>query len=118
MDAGDDGAPGAVTDQRQSLRAETRQIPQSRSTATNPRPSVFLGIAVAALIALHPDTEQGAEILDEFEARFNIQSMQVIADGTRRYQLDAKDAEVDAFDSMLDKIDPSWRHHLTDWRDN
>ncbi len=44
--------------------------------------------------------------------------MQVIDDGTRRYQLDAKDAEVDAFDSMLDKIDPSWRHHLTDWRDN
>ena len=108
----------AVTDHRQSLRAETRQIPQSRSMATNQRPSVFLGIAVAAVIALRPDTEQGAEILDEFEARFNIQSMQVTGDGTRRYQLDAKDAEVDTVDSMLDKIDPSWRHHLTDWRDN
>ena len=74
---------------------------------------------MAAVIALRPDTEQGAEILDEFEARFNIQSMQVIDDGTRRYQLDAKDAEVDAFDSMLNEaLDPSWRHHLTDWRDN
>lgn len=73
---------------------------------------------MAAAIALRPESERGAEILDELEVQFNIQPMQVIDDGTRRYHLDAKDAEVDAFDSMLDKIDPSWRHHLTDWRDN
>ena len=46
------------------------------------------------------------KLLDEFEARFNIQPMQVTDDGTRRYHLDAKDAEVDAFDSLLDKVDP------------
>ena len=93
-----------------------QQIPQSRRY--EPTAVRILGIAMAAVIALRPETEQGAEILDELEARCNIQSIQVIDDGTRRYQLDAKDAEVDAFDSMLDKIDPSWRHHLTDWRDN
>ncbi len=71
---------------------------------------------MAAAIALRPESERGAEILDELEVQFNIQPMQVIDDGTRRYHLDAKDAEVDAFDSMLDKVDPNWSHHLTNWR--
>ena len=43
--------------------------------------------------------------------------MQVTDDGTRRYHLDAKDAEVDAFDSLLDKVDPDWSIHLTNWKD-
>ena len=73
---------------------------------------------MAAVIALRPEDDRGLEVLDEFEARFNIQPMQVIDDGTRRYHLDVKDAEVDAFDSMLDKVDPDWSHHLTNWRGN
>ena len=71
---------------------------------------------MAAVIALRPEDDLGQELLDEFEARFNIKPMQVTEDGTRRYHLDAKDAEVDAFDPMLDKIDPDWSHHLTNWR--
>ena len=42
--------------------------------------------------------------------------MEVIDDGTRRYHLDAKDAEGDALDPMLDKIDPDWSHHIENWR--
>ena len=72
---------------------------------------------MAAVIALRPKDDRGQEVLDEFEARFNIQPMQVTDDGTRRYHLDAKDAEVDAFDSLLDKVDPDWSNHLTNWKD-
>jgi hypothetical protein len=72
---------------------------------------------MAAVTSLRPETDRGAEILDEFEARFSVQPMQETDDGTRRLHLDAKDAEVDAFDSMLDQVDPSWSHHLTNWRD-
>ena len=71
---------------------------------------------MAAEIALRPEDDLGQEVLDEFEARFKIQPMQVTDDGTRRYHPDAKDAEVDAFDSLLDKVDPDWSHHLTNWR--
>lgn len=73
--------------------------------------------SMAAVIALRPKDDRGQEVLDEFEARFNIQPMQVTDDGTRRYHLDAKDAEVDAFDSLLDKVDPDWSNHLTNWKD-
>jgi hypothetical protein len=71
---------------------------------------------MAAVIALRPEDDRGQEILDEFEVRFNIQPMQVIDDGTRSYHLDAKDAEVDAFDSLLDKVDPYWSNHIENWR--
>jgi hypothetical protein len=71
---------------------------------------------MAAVIALRPEDDLGQEVLDEFEVRFNIQPMQVTDDGTRHYHLDAKDAEVDAFDPMLDEVDPDWSHHLTNWR--
>jgi hypothetical protein len=29
--------------------------------------------------------------------------------------LTAEDADVDAFDQMLDEIDSGWRHHVTNW---
>ena len=41
---------------------------------------------------------------------------EVIDDGTRRYYLQAKDADVDAFEPMLDTIDPNWRDHIENWR--
>jgi hypothetical protein len=44
--------------------------------------------------------------------------LQVIDDGTRRYYLDAEDADVDAFDTMLDRIDRDWHSHVTNWRGN
>jgi hypothetical protein len=39
--------------------------------------------------------------------------MPVIEDGTRRYYLDGKDADADAFDPMLDKIASDWRDHVS-----
>ncbi len=59
---------------------------------------------MAAVIALRPKDDRGQEVLDEFEARFNIQPMQVIDDGTRRYHLDAKEAEVDATHPATDQM--------------
>ena len=51
------------------------------------------------------------------ERRTEVRPQQVgVDDGTRRYYLSARDADVDAFDPMLDKIDPAWRDHLTNWR--
>jgi len=38
-----------------------------------------------------------------------------VRDKTRRYYLNAADAHVGAFDSMLDKIDPNWRDHVNNW---
>lgn len=71
---------------------------------------------MTVVIALRPESERGAEILDEFEARFSIQPMQRIDDGTRRYRRDAEDAKFTDFDPMLDKIDPHWRDHIENWR--
>jgi hypothetical protein len=34
----------------------------------------------------------------------------------RPYYLGADDAQVDAFDPMLDQIDPNWREHIENWR--
>ena len=70
---------------------------------------------MAAKIALRPDDDRGREILDELERRIAAWPEQ-LDDGTRRYYLDAPDADVDAFDPMLDKIDPEWRYHVTNWR--
>jgi hypothetical protein len=71
---------------------------------------------MAAVIALRPDTDRGREILDELEQQTQIRPEKVLGDGTRRYYLDAQDAGIDAFDPMLDKIDPDWRSHLLNWR--
>ena len=71
---------------------------------------------MAAVIALRPDTDRGREILDELEQQTQIRPKHVLGDGTRRYYLDARDAGVDAFDRMLDKIDRDWRSHLLNWR--
>jgi hypothetical protein len=38
--------------------------------------------------------------------------MPIVEDGTRRYYPSAKDADVDAFDPMLDKIASDWRDHV------
>jgi hypothetical protein len=71
---------------------------------------------MAAVIAIRPETNRGREILDELEKRTEMHPEQVVDDGTRRYYLSANDADVDAFDPMLDKIDPGWRDHVTNWR--
>jgi hypothetical protein len=74
---------------------------------------------MAAVIALRPKTARGREILDMFEERFGKRPDDdaLAADGTRRYLVDTEDADVDAFDSMLDRIDSTWQAHLTNWRD-
>jgi len=71
---------------------------------------------MVAVIALRPDDDRGGEILDELERRTAPRPEQ-LDDGTRRYYLDAPDADVDVFDPMLDKIDRDWRNHVTNWRD-
>ena len=68
---------------------------------------------MAAVIALRPDTERGAEILDELEAQTDMRPTEVMEDGTRGYYLDAANAGVTDFDSMLAKIDSDWRKHIT-----
>jgi hypothetical protein len=73
---------------------------------------------MAAVIALRPDTDRGREILDELEQKTQMRPEQVLEDGTRRYYLTAQDADVDAFDAMLDTIEADWRNHLTNWRNN
>jgi hypothetical protein len=68
---------------------------------------------MAAAITLHPETDRGTEILDELEKRTEVRPVDPVADdGTRRYYLDAQDADVDAFDPTLEKIDPDWRNHI------
>ena len=42
---------------------------------------------------------------------------ELLEDGTRSYYLSATDADVNAFDPMLDKIDRDWRHHVTNLSD-
>lgn len=72
---------------------------------------------MAAEIDLHPRTDRGDEILDELEQRTKIEPERR-EDGTRRYYLNAEDADVHAFDPMLDKIASDWREHITNWRLN
>ena len=70
---------------------------------------------MTALIALRPETDRGREIPDELEKRIEMKPTEVIDDGTRRYYVQAKDADIDAFEPMLDKIDPNWRDHIENW---
>jgi hypothetical protein len=67
---------------------------------------------MAAVIFLRPRTRKGREILERLEEETKVKPMPVIEDGTRRYYLDAKDADADAFDPMLDRIDLGWRDHV------
>ena len=69
---------------------------------------------MAAEISLSANDDRGREILDELEKRTEMRPMEV-RDKTRRYYLNAADAHVGAFDSMLDKIDPNWRDHVNNW---
>ena len=71
---------------------------------------------MAAVIALRPNTERGAEILDELEEQTDMRPTEVMEDGTRGYYLDAANAGVDAFDAILDKIDSDWRDYITTGR--
>jgi hypothetical protein len=71
---------------------------------------------MAADIALRPETERGSEILDQLEQVSEIKPTEIIDDGTRRYHLNAEDADTHVFDPMLDKIDENWRDHIENWR--
>ena len=73
---------------------------------------------MAALIALRPKDDRGIEIIVELEARTEMNPMEAIDDGTRRYYLSAEDARLDAFDPMLDKIDADWGDHVETFRGN
>ena len=68
-------------------------------------------------MALRPEDEWERVILDELEQRTNVPPEQVVDDGTRRYPVHSADTDVDAFDPILDSIDPAWRDHITNWRD-
>ena len=67
---------------------------------------------MAAEIALHANDDRGGEILDELEKQTELKP-EILPDGSHRYYLSATDANVDAFDPMLDTIDSEWRDHLT-----
>lgn len=67
---------------------------------------------MAAVVALHPLTDRGREILDKLEARTGMRPTQV-ENKTRQYYLSATDADVAGFDPMLDRIDSHWRDHVS-----
>ena len=67
---------------------------------------------MAVVVFLRPRTRKGREILDRLEEETKVKPMPIVEDGTRRYYLSAKDADVDAFDPVLDKIAPDWRDHV------
>jgi preprotein translocase subunit SecA len=67
---------------------------------------------MAAVVRLTPLTDHGRELLDELESQTQTQPVETLEDGTREYYLSAKQAEVDAFDRVLDRIDENWREHL------
>jgi hypothetical protein len=73
---------------------------------------------MAAVIALRPKDDRGVEIIVELEARTEMNPMEAIDDGTRRYYLSAEDARLDAFDPMLDEIDADWSDHVETFRGN
>ena len=70
---------------------------------------------MAAVISLRPETRKGGEILDRLEEETKVKPVEVISDGTRRYYLEANDADVHAFEPMLDKIASDWRDHVKTW---
>jgi hypothetical protein len=71
---------------------------------------------MAAVIALRPETDRGSEILDQLEQVTEVKPTEIDDDGTRRYNLSAEDADTDAFDPMLNKVDENWRDHIENWR--
>ena len=72
---------------------------------------------MTVVIAFRPETDRGRRILDDLEVRFDLWPMQIVGDGTRRYENDHGGADVDGFDSSLDRVDGGWRDHLTTWRE-
>jgi hypothetical protein len=70
---------------------------------------------MAAVISLRAETDRGVEILEELDRRTEVRPQQILEDKTRRYYLEARDADIDAFDRMLEKIEPDWRSHVNNW---
>jgi hypothetical protein len=68
---------------------------------------------MAAEVVLHPIDDRERLILDELERQTEVKPMEVMADGARGYYLSAADADVNAFDLMLDEINSDWRDHVT-----
>ena len=74
---------------------------------------------MAVVIFLRPKTRKGREILERLEEETKVKpNGPILEDGTRRYYLDGNDADIDAFDPMLDRIDGEWRDHVTNWTPN
>ena len=64
-------------------------------------------------ISLTPLDDHGPGILDAMQARTGKLPYSVnVVDGSRRYNLPEDDAGTEAFDVVLDKINPDWREHL------
>ena len=70
------------------------------------------------VIAYRPEDERGREILDSLPQRIEMQSVQEVADGTRRYHLVGEDVGLDSLDPELDRIDPNWRSHISSYRES
>ena len=70
------------------------------------------------VIAYRPEDERGREILDSLPQRIEMQSVQEVADGTRRYHLVGEDLDLDSLDPELDRIDPNWRSHISSYRES
>lgn len=68
---------------------------------------------MAAVVVLRPLDDSGDELLDQLELRTEMTPDETFDDGGRSYYLSAQAAGADAFNVMLDEIDPSWREHLT-----
>ena len=71
-----------------------------------------------ALIAFRPHDQRGREILDALEDAADITLRQVLQDGTRRYRLIRRDADIRILDSELDRIDPNWDSHIRVYRES
>lgn len=69
---------------------------------------------MAAITRLTPLTDRGREPLDQLEERTQVTPSEIDqASGARTYYPATERAGVDAFDVMLDDIDPDWHEHLT-----
>ena len=66
-----------------------------------------------AVVRLLPTDDEGVELLDELERRTGQKPMGgTQKDGSRVYWVSTDDAGIDAFDTVLDGIDPDWQRHL------
>ena len=74
-------------------------------------------VVEGALIAFRPQDQRGSEILDALEDLADITLRQVLEDGTRRYRLIRRDADIKILDSELDRIDPNWGSHIRVYRE-